>query len=130
MKKQILFLLVAVVAGFSAVNAQPQRRTVEERVAITHAKLDSAFKLDKAKIAEADSAFAVYYRAMDKVRDELMSGGGQPDRQAMMEKMTPLVEDRDKKLQTILTAEQFKTWKEQIEPSMRGRRGGGGGGGN
>ena len=128
MKKQILFLLVALVAGFSAVNAQPQRRTVEERVAITHQKLDSAFKLETAKLEEADSAFAVYYRAMDKVRDELMSGGGQPDRQAMMEKMTPLVEDRDKKLQAILTAEQFKTWKEQIEPSMRGRRSGGGGG--
>ncbi|HKP31911.1 MAG TPA: hypothetical protein VJT83_04270 [Chitinophagaceae bacterium] len=131
MKKKILFVLVAVVAGLSAVNAQgPQRRTVEERVAITHAKLDSAFKLDKAKIAEADSAFAVYYRATDKLREEMMSGGGQPDFQAMREKMTPLVDDRDKKLQTILGADQFKIWKEQIEPSMRGRRGGGGGGGN
>ena len=129
MKKMILFILVAVVAGFSAVNAQgPQRRTVEERVAITHAKLDSAFKLDKAKIAEADSAFAVYYRASDKLREELMAGGGQPDFQAIREKMTPLVEERDKKLQTILTGDQFKIWKEQIEPSMRGRRGGGGGG--
>ena len=130
MKKKILFILVAVVAGFSAVNAQPQRRTVEERVAITHSKLDSAFKLEKTKLAEADSAFAVYYRATDKLRDELMAGGGQPDFQAMREKMTPLVDDRDKKLQTILTADQFKVWKEQIEPSMRGRRGGGGGGGN
>ena len=130
MKKKILFLLVAVVAGLSAVNAQPQRRTVEERVAITHAKLDSAFKLEKAKLAEADSAFAVYYRATDKLREDMMAGGGQPDFQAMREKMTPLVEERDKKLQTILTADHYKIWKEQIEPSMRGRRGGGGGGGN
>ncbi len=42
-------MLVAVVA-FAAAYAQPgggfQRRTVEERVAMVHAKMDSAFKLD------------------------------------------------------------------------------------
>ena len=129
MKKQILFLLVAVVAGFSAVNAQgPQRRTVEERVQAIHAKLDSAFKLEKTKIAETDSVFTDYFKATDKLRDEMMAGGGQPDFQAMREKMTPLVEQRDKKLQAILTADQYKIWKEQIEPTTMRRRGGGGGG--
>jgi hypothetical protein len=48
----------------------------------------------------------------------------------MMEKMQPLMDDRDKKLQTILTADQYKTWKDSIEPSMRPRRQGGGGGNN
>jgi hypothetical protein len=111
-----------------AVNAQGgfQRRTVEERVQMVQQKLDSAFKLDKAKLADADSAFAGYYRATDKLRDEMMSGGGQPDFQAMREKMQPLMEERDKKLQGILTADQYKTWKEQIEPSLRPRRQGGG----
>ncbi|HEY2721455.1 MAG TPA: hypothetical protein VGI82_07010 [Chitinophagaceae bacterium] len=122
------FILVAVTS-----NAQGggfQRRTVEERVQMVHQKLDSAFKLDKTKLADADSAFATYYRAQDKLRADMMSGGGQPDFQAMREKMQPLMDDRDKKLQTILTADQFKTWKETIEPSMRPRRMGGGGGGN
>lgn len=128
MKKTILFLALLFAGGVAA-NAQGgfQRRTVEERVAVINQKLDSAFKLDKTKLDAADSIFANYYRATDKAREEAMSGGGQPDFQAIREKMQPLLEDRDKKLQDILTEEQYKTWKEQIELSMRPRRQGGGG---
>ena len=130
MKTKITWMIVFLVFGAIAANAQGgmQRRTVEERVQIVQQKLDSAFKLDKAKLAEADSVFANYYRGTDKLRDEMMSGGGQPDFQAFREKVQPLMDERDKKLQGILTADQFKTWKEQIEPSMRPRRQGGGGG--
>ena len=46
----------------------------------------------------------------------------------MREKAQPLMDERDKKLQGILTQDQFKTWKDQIEPSLRQRRQGGGGG--
>jgi len=113
-----------------AANAQGgfQRRTVEERVQAVHQKFDSAFHLDKGKLADADSVFANYFRAQDKLREDMMSGGGQPDFQAMREKMQPLVDDRDKKLQAILTDDQYKTWKNDLEPSMRprGRMGGGG----
>ena len=113
------FILLAVVA-----NAQGgfQRRTVEERVQIVQQKFDSAFKLDKPKLADVDSVFANYYRAQDKLREEMMSSGGQPDFQAMREKMQPLMDERDKKLQAIITADQFKIWKEAIEPSLRPRR--------
>jgi hypothetical protein len=112
------------VFGVVAANAQGggMRRTVEERVAIVHAKADSAFKLDKTTLANFDSTFANYYRAQDKLREEMTNGGGQPDFQAMREKMQPLMEDRDKKLQAVLTADQYKVWKEQIEPSMRPQR--------
>jgi len=129
MKTKIILMISSFLFVAIAVNAQGgfQRRTVEERVQMVQQKLDSAFKLDKTKLADADSAFANYYRATDKLRDEMMSGGGQFDRQAFMDKVQPLTDERDKKLQTILTADQFKTWKEQIEPSMRGRRQGGGG---
>ena len=113
------FVLLAAVA-----NAQGgfQRRTVEERVQMVQQKFDSAFNLDKATLADADSVFANYYRAQDKVREDMMSGGGQPDFQAMREKMQPLMDDRDKKLQSILTADEYKTWKDAIEPSLRPRR--------
>jgi hypothetical protein len=128
MKTKVVVIISSFLFGAIAVNAQGgfQRRTVEERVQIVQQKLDSAFKLDKAKLADADSAFANYYRGTDKVRDEMMSGGGQFDRQAFMDKVQPLTDERDKKLQTVLTADQFKTWKEQIEPSLRPRRQGGG----
>src|ERR1700750_405999 len=131
MKTKMLLIISFFLLAAVAVNAQGgfQRRTVEERVQIVNQKLDSAFKLDKTKLADADSAFANYYRATDKLRDDMMSGGGQPDFQAMREKMQPLMEDRDKKLQGILTADQYKTWKDEIEPSLRPRRQNNGGGG-
>ena len=128
----ILFLTI-LFTGTVAVNAQGggfQRRTVEERVQAVHQKLDSAFKLDQTKLAQSDSVFANFYRSTDKTRDEMMSAGGQPDFQAMREKFQPFVEDRDKKLQGILTTDQFKVWKDAIEPSLRQRRPGGGGGNN
>ncbi len=129
MKTKIILVISFFILGAIAANAQGgfQRRTVEERLQIVNQKLDSAFKLDKAKLTDADSAFANYYRAADKLRDYMMSGGGQPDFQAMREKMQPLMDERDKKLQTILTADQFKTWKEAIESSMRPHRQGSGG---
>ena len=129
MKPKIILVISFFIFGAITANAQGgfQRRTVEERLQIVNQKLDSAFKLDKTKLTDADSAFANYYRAADKLREDMMSGGGQPDFQAMREKMQPLMDERDKKLQTILTADQFKTWKDAIEPSMRPHRQGGGG---
>lgn len=111
-------LLFAILA-----NAQAgfQRRTVEERVQLTHQKLDSAFKLDQTKLTDADSVFTNYYRAQEQLRQE-MRNSGQQDFQAMRGKMQPLMEERDKKLQGILTGDQYKTWKESIEPSLRPRR--------
>jgi hypothetical protein len=127
MKTKVVLMITFLVLTVIGVNAQGgfQRRTVEERVQMVHQKLDSAFKLDKAKLADADSAFATFYRATDKVRDEMMAGG-QFDRQAFMDKVQPYTDERDKKMQGILTADQFKTWKETIEPSLRPRRPGGG----
>ena len=130
MKQKFLFLMTLVICSVFAY-AQPggfQRRTVEERVSSVHAKLDSAFKLDAAKAAEADSVFATYYRATDKLREEMMASGERPSREAMQEKMHPLTEARDEKLKKILPEAQYEIWKKQIEPSMRGggRPGGGG----
>ena len=132
MKRSIFVaLLVMLVAGGSVMAQGPQRRTVEERVKAVHEKLDSAFKLDAAKLAQADSLFANYYRSSDKARAELMSGGERPDPQAMRDKMQPIMEARDKELRAVLGDDNFKTWKEVIEPSMRPQRPGGGpGGGN
>ena len=130
--KKLLLSIIMFVAVVVSVHAQPgfTPRTVEERVVAVHAKLDSAFKLEASKIAEADSAFAAYYRESDKIRQDMMAGGERPTRDAMMEKMKPVTEARDEKLKKILTEAQFKAWKEEIEPGMRPQRGPGGGGRN
>jgi len=123
MKTKIMVMISSFILLTLVVNAQGgfQRRTVAERVEIVQQKFDSAFKLDKTKLADTDSVFANYYRAQDKLREEMMSSG-QQDFQAMRERMQPLMEDRDKKLQGILTTDQYKTWKDGIEPSLRPRR--------
>lgn len=99
MKTKTFMFLVVMFAAIVSANAQFQRRTVEERVASVHAKIDSAFKPDAKRMADVDSAFANYYRAQDKLREEMTNGG---DRQAMREKMQPLTEERDNKLKVIL----------------------------
>ena len=126
MKKSFLLVAFALLVGAFAANAQGgggnfPRRTVEERVQTIHEKMDSAFKLDKAKLTQVDSVFATYYRGTDKVREELMAAGGDRStmRQQMQEKTQPLMDARDKELQVVLGADNFKTWKDAIEPSLR-----------
>lgn len=129
MKIKNVLLLAVVLMGAVAVNAQggsfPQR-TIEERVKAAHEKLDSAFKFDAVKQAKIDTVFAAYYKQQDKVREELRSGAERPDREMMRVKMQPAIDARDKELKTLLTEEEFKKWKDEIEPSMMRRPGGGG----
>ncbi len=128
--KKIPFLLLASLALTIAVNAQPgggfQRRTPEERAAMIHAKLDSAFKLDAQNLAKLDTALVALYKAQDKKREEMMAGG-MPDRETIMAEMKKFSDARDEILKSVLTADQFTIWKEKIEPSMRPQRPPGGG---
>jgi hypothetical protein len=131
MKKQITLLLSALVLGFATVSAQGgggPRKTVPERVKEVMEKL-TEFNLDKKKTTSTEEAFTVYFTDAQKMMEEMRAGGGQPNREAMMEKRQKLVNDRDEKLKGIFTEEQFNKWKNEIEPSMRPARGNGPGGG-
>lgn len=129
MKKMSLLLLAMV--AFAVAYTQPgngfQRRTVEERVATVHAKMDSAFKLDAAKAAEVDAIFTSYYKESDKAREEMMASGERPGHEAMQAKMQPIAEAREEKLKKTLPEAQYEIWKKQIEPGMRPQRPMGGG---
>ena len=131
MKKQILLAAIADLFSFTAVNAQGggnfQRRTPEERLKPVHDKIDSAFKLDAAKLKQVDEIFLNAFKESDKKMQELMAGG-QPDREAMMAARKEINDARDVKLKEVLTEAQMKTWKDELEPSLRPQRGGGGGG--
>jgi hypothetical protein len=129
MKKTIIALLL-IVGSTTALNAQGggggfQMPTPEERVKRVHAKIDSAFKLDEAKMKQVDDLFLEFYKNQDKVREEMMNnGGGGGGFQAMQEAMKPHQDALDAKLKPVLGDDNFKIWKEQIEPTLR-RRGGG-----
>jgi hypothetical protein len=124
MKKQITLSILALFLTIGFVIAQDQRGprlTVEERVKAVDEKL-ADFKLDKDKQAKTDSVFTAYYTTMQKEREAMMSGGGTPDREAMRSKMLKLNIDRDEQLKQIFTDEQFKKWKDDIEPALRPQR--------
>jgi periplasmic protein CpxP/Spy len=127
MKKQIFLAVMASLLSITLLNAQGggnfQRRTPEERLKPIHEKMDSAFKPEPAKMAKLDSIFIQSFREQDKKMEELRAGGGQPDRDAMMAMRQKLTDDRDAKLKEVLTESQMKTWKDDIEPSMRPQRG-------
>ncbi len=125
-----LLLLATLFAG--AQGGGFQRASVEDRVKVVHNKIDSAFSLEADKLKKIDEVFTTYYKEQDKVLQELMQGGGRPDRDAMQAKTKPLADARDASLQGLLTADQYTTWKEKIEPTLRpgGGRGGSGRGGN
>jgi len=130
MKKAILLLAIAI-TGVLAVQAQGgggggfQRRTPEERLKMVKEKL-ADLKLNQDQTTKSDSAFMEYFRGQDKVFEDMRAAGGQPDRDAMREKMQKLAGERDDKLKKIFTDDQFKKWKDEIEPAMRPQRGGGG----
>jgi len=127
MKKNIFTLAVALLLGIAGANAQGSgnypHKTPEEKVKAVHEKLDSAFKLDADKMKQADDIFLTFYKDQDKKMEELKAAGGQPDRDAMMAARQKLVDERDTKLKAVLTEAQMKTWKDEIEPSMRPQKG-------
>jgi predicted outer membrane protein len=135
MKKSFLLLIVASVS--MAAFAQPgnggfQRRTPQDRAAVIHQKLDSAFKLDAAKLAILDTALIALYKAQDAKRQELMSGGNF-DREKIQEEMKKFQDAQAEILKAVLTKDEYEIWKEKIAPSMRPQRpvgGGPPGGGN
>jgi len=133
MKKQFLLLATALLVGTTTMYAQGgfQRQTPEERLKPIHEKIDSAFKLTAEKLAKVDSVFLESFKQQEAKMAELRSGGERPDREAMMAMRQQLAEERDNKLKAVLTEEQMKIWKNELEPSLRPQRGGGNrGGGN
>lgn len=121
MKRSTIVFMLLIATGSLSVMAQGgsfQQRTPEERLKPVHYKIDSAFKPDAAKMAKVDSIFLASYAEIDKMREEFRTSGSK-DIQAMREKMKPINDARDAKLKPLLGDDNFKIWKEQIEPTLR-----------
>jgi periplasmic protein CpxP/Spy len=132
MKKQIAAVIITALFNIGTVSAQGggggPRKTVPERVKEVMEKL-ADFKLEKPKSDMTDSIFTNFYTNQQKMMEEMRAGGGTPDREAMRANRQKLVDERDMKLKAVFTEEQFRKWKDEIEPSMRPARGNGPGGG-
>jgi hypothetical protein len=136
--KKISFFLLAFIALSVTVSAQPgggfQRQTPEQRASAIHQKLDSAFKLEPAKLAILDTALIALYKKQDEWMQGIFSSGERPDRETMMAERKKYSDARDEMIKMMVTEEQFAIWRDKIEPSMRPQRppgtGGPGGGNN
>jgi len=118
MKLKILFVCLLVFAtGVIGYAQGSQRRTVEERTKRVVDTLSIVFKLDKTAHDQVNVIFTDYYTAMDKLREGLPECE-RPDR-AQVEQ---LAAERDEKLKKALTEDQFKQFKDEIEPALRPRR--------
>ncbi len=129
MKSKFLLLLTLFVAGsFLTMHAQGgfQQLPIEERVKNAMDKL-AVFNLDAAKKVEVDSILTQSYRALDAKRMEIRNNSeGGDQREAMRTEMQKISDARDEKLKKVFSDEQYKKWKEEIEPELRPRRPGGG----
>ena len=122
MKKQFLLLITVLLMGFSAANAQGggQRQTPEERTKATMQKLDT-LKLTEDQTSKSNKVFTDYYNKQQKAIDDMRASGNM-DRDAMQATRKELTDERDKQLKEIFTPDQFKTWKDVIEPGLRPQR--------
>ncbi|MEO5996268.1 MAG: hypothetical protein ABIN89_06050 [Chitinophagaceae bacterium] len=112
MKMKLGLLSVMMLAGVMIANAQGggggMRRTPEERAKRVVDTLTTEFKLDQSHQTQATAVFVDFYKSMTQ-------GISAEDR-------TKLMGDRDEKLKKVLSDDQFKKFKDDIEPAMRPRR--------
>ncbi|MDB5202089.1 MAG: hypothetical protein JWQ27_1498 [Ferruginibacter sp.] len=121
MKKQIVLAALAIIFSLGSVFAQDmQRQTPEERTKATMEKL-APLSLTADQSVKVNTAFLEFYTARQKSMEE-MRAAGSFDREAMTAKNKELSDARDGKLKAVLTEDQLKKWKEEIEPSLRPQR--------
>jgi len=120
MKTKITMLVALIFAATVSTRAQQgmQQRTVEERVKSAMNKILDPLKLDQAQQDKTKDIFTEYYTSQDKIREDARASGTRPDR-SVREK---LANDRDDKLKSIFTDDQFQKFKNDIEPTLRPQR--------
>jgi periplasmic protein CpxP/Spy len=119
MKRKITMLFALILIATTGIYAQGmQRRTVPERVKATMDKITTPLNLDASQASRTDSVFTDYYTAQMKMFQDAQASGNRPDRSAFQK----LMQDRDAKLQTIFTADQYTKFKNEVEQTLRPQR--------
>ena len=119
MERKITMLFALILIATTGIYAQGmQRRTVPERVKATMDKITTPLNLDASQASRTDSVFTDYYTAQMKMFQDAQASGNRPDRSAFQK----LMQDRDAKLQTIFTADQYTKFKNEVEETLRPQR--------
>lgn len=120
MKTKITMLVAFLFAATVSIQAQQrmQRRTVEERVKSALDKISDPLQLDQTQKDKTTAVFTDYYTTQDKMREDARAGGARPDRSEMEKR----VNERDDKLKSIFSDDQFKKFKSDVAPTLRPQR--------
>lgn len=118
MKKVISLFLVMLLSSATIFAQETKDESKSGNSKTMYERMISELKLD-AKQAEEFRKINEDFRAeMQRERGDLKE-----DRKAQFEKMKTLREDRDKKLKSVLTEEQFKQFQEKQKSMRKGPRG-------
>lgn len=120
MKTKITMLLAFILSVSFTASAQMQRMSVEDRVKSVMEKL-SPLNLNAEQQQKTQTVFTDFYNNLQKTMQEARDKGERPDR-SVFQKAT---DDRDASLKNIFTDDQFKQYKNDIEPNLMPQRRGG-----
>ncbi len=121
MKAKIIMLIALIFAAITSTQAQQQgfqRKTVAEIVQSSMEKISDPLKLDKDQQDKTTAVLTDFYTIHNKMREGARSSGNRPDH-TEIEKMA---NDRDEKLKSIFSLDQYNKFKNEIEPSLRPQR--------
>lgn len=129
MKAKAIIVATLLFCYTGLVQAQSKRSSVEERVANVITKFENTLKLDKATQTTVAEVFTDFYTAQDKIRDKVQGpattlgqGFAPQDYQSVRKQNEKIRDERDNRLKKILSAEQYKKWTDEIEPSLKSRK--------
>jgi len=122
MRSRFILILGLVLALSTSIHAQ--KEGVGDKVSAVLTKFDAAIKPDKAKRSSIETIFTDFYKAQEKLRDNIqgsspLAQGLQQDYQSVRKQNEGLFTERDDQLKKVLSADEYKKWKEDIEPSIR-----------
>lgn len=121
-----LFLSCIVFLG----NAQGSTENkVKEKVSYAIKKMDAAFTFEADKKANVEVILSDFYTEQLKLKNEiqrpasgLRQGLVQQNFQNIRKKNEDLIADREAKMQKALSEDQYKKWRDDIEPTLHSKR--------
>lgn len=129
MKTKSLILAFVLFLFTGIAQAQNSKRNPLEAKVENVTKRFEVLKLDKETTETITEIFTDFYTAQDKIRDNiqgpattLAQGFARQDYQSVRKQNEKIIDDRDKRLKKSLSAEHYKKWTDEIEPSLRARK--------
>lgn len=108
--------------------AQPVK-VIENKVSFVKERFADVLKLEPERLNTVGEIFTTFYTDQERIRENiqkppsgLAQGFAGQDFQSVRKRNEMIITARDEKLKKLLTTEQYKTWLETIEPSLKAKK--------